>query len=258
MRWAVGATVLCTHKSNMDLPTTSYYEGYQVSGVDGGGHHWENLSRMESVKIQWNLLLRYSNLRLLDPIWSSHCYSWWRMSQLYTRIEDQGLTWKMSEVFSPAQFWTVFSRNWYMSEPVRGRISGIITSSSTESSITQSQPRPGLSILRCWTTSNIGVNDDLLNLTYDCDSLSKVAVKTPAGITKRVDVQKVVTQGEVISPLKCTISVDCIAEAHNLADNLYNYKGQDPIPPLGMVDDQICVCHCGPDISCHYSSQHLD
>ena len=166
------------------------------------------------------------------------------MSQLYTRIEDQGLTWKMSEVFSPAQFWTVFSRNWYMSEPVRGRISGIITSSSTESSITQSQPRPGLSILRCWTTSNIGVNDDLLNLTYDCDSLSKVAVKTPAGITKRVDVQKVVTQGEVISPLKCTISVDCIAEAHNLADNLYNYKGQDPIPPLGMVDDQICVCHC--------------
>ena len=189
-----------THKSNMGLPTASYCEGYQVSGVDGGGHHWENLSRMESVKIQWDLLMRYSNLRLLDPIWSSHCYSWWRMSQLYTRIEDQGLTWKMSEVFSPAQFWTVFSRNWYMSEPVRGRISGIITSSSTESSITQSQPRPGLSILRCWTTSNIGVNDDLLNLTYDCDSLSKVAVKTPAGITKRVDVQKVVTQGEVITP----------------------------------------------------------
>ena len=67
---------------------------------------------------------------------------------------------------------------------------------------------------------NIGVNDDLLNLIYDCDSLSKVAVKTPVGMTKRVDVQKVVAQGEVISPLKCTISVDSIAEAHteNLAD----------------------------------------
>lgn len=96
---------------------------------------------------------------------------------------------------------------------------------------------------------NIGVNDDLLNLIYDCDSLSKVAVKTPVGMTKRVDVQKVVAQGEVISPLKCTISVDSIAEAHteNLADHLYNYKGQVPIPPLGMVDDQICVSHCGLD-----------
>ena len=60
---------------------------------------------------------------------------------------------------------------------------------------------------------NIGVNDDQLNLLYECDSLSKVAVMTPVGLTKRLDLHKVVAQGEVISPLKCTISVDAIAES---------------------------------------------
>ena len=96
---------------------------------------------------------------------------------------------------------------------------------------------------------NIGVNDDQLNLIYECDSRSNVAVKTPVGLTKRQDILKVVAQGEVISPLKCTISVDAIAEAQveNLADHLYHYKDRVPIPPLGMVDDQISVSNCGLD-----------
>ena len=105
---------------------------------------------------------------------------------------------------------------------------------------------------------NIGVNDDQLNLIYECDSLSKVAVKTPVGLTKRLDLHKVVAQGEVISPLKCTISVDAIAESQveNLPDHLYNYKGRVPIPPLGMVDDQICVSHCGLDSA--LATSHLN
>ena len=43
--------------------------------------------------------------------------------------------------------------------------------------------------------------------------------------------------------------VDSISEAHaqNVADNLYRYKDRIAIPPLGMVDDQICVANCGLD-----------
>ena len=61
--------------------------------------------------------------------------------------------------------------------------------------------------------------------------------------------EKVVAQGEVMSPLKCTVMVDSITQSHmeNLSDNLYNYKDSVPIPPLGMVDDQILVSHCGLD-----------
>ena len=56
-------------------------------------------------------------------------------------------------------------------------------------------------------------------------------------------------QGEVTSSLKCTVTVDSISQAHteNLSDHLYVYRGLVPVPPLGMVDDQIGVSHCGLD-----------
>ena len=52
-----------------------------------------------------------------------------------------------------------------------------------------------------------------------------------------------------MSPLKCTVMVDSITQSHmeNLSDNLYRYKDSVPIPPLGMVDDQIVVSHCRLD-----------
>ena len=76
----------------------------------------------------------------------------------------------------------------------------------------------------------------------------------------RLDLNKVVAQGKEISPLKCTISVDAIAESkvENLSDHLYNYKGRVPIPSLWMVDDQICVSHCGLDSALATTPQHLD
>ena len=67
---------------------------------------------------------------------------------------------------------------------------------------------------------NVGVTSDHLNVIYESDARSKIAVKTPLGLTNRKDVEKAVAQGEVISPLKCTVSVDSIAEEHveNLSD----------------------------------------
>ena len=56
--------------------------------------------------------------------------------------------------------------------------------------------------------------------------------------------------------------MDTIAEAQveNLTDNLYNYKDRLPIPPLGMVDDQINVAYCGLDSALttyqNFSSPH--
>ena len=95
----------------------------------------------------------------------------------------------------------------------------------------------------------VGVTTDHLNLFHEGDKKSKIAVKTPAGLTKRVDLNKVVAQGEINSPLKCTVTVDSIASDHveNVADHLYYYKGSVPIPPLGMVDDTIGISNCGLD-----------
>merc|ERR1712218_83590 len=84
---------------------------------------------------------------------------------------------------------------------------------------------------------NNGVQSDLLNLIYECDAESKIAIKTPHGMTKRRDVKKCVAQGECFSPLKCTVCVDQMAQDHvtNLPGHLYMYKKTVPVPPLGFV-----------------------
>ena len=104
----------------------------------------------------------------------------------------------------------------------------------------------------CVTTNDVydvGIQDNHLSLMYASDSLSKVAIKTPVGLTQRVDILKTVNQGEVLSPLKATISVDSIArdQMENLDEHLYRYQGEVAIPPLGCVDDQITVSECGMD-----------
>ena len=114
-----------------------------------------------------------------------------------------------------------------------------------------------------------GVNSDHLNLIAECDSRSRIAVKTPVGITKPVDVPNIIAQGECMSSIKCTVSVDAISQNHreSLEDcqsaseshsHLYQYKDKIPIPVLGMVDDQIAVAKCGLDSvmsSVHINSQ---
>ena len=90
----------------------------------------------------------------------------------------------------------------------------------------------------------VGLTNNELNLISECDASSNIAVKTPVGMTQRVDVMKIVAQGEVMSPLKCTVSVDSIASSHavNLREHLYKYKDLVDIPPLTMVDDTLNIC----------------
>ena len=105
---------------------------------------------------------------------------------------------------------------------------------------------------------DVGVTSDQLNLIAECDSRSRIAVKTPVGITKPVDIPSIIAQGECMSSIKCTVTVDSISvnhkesledcqsgpESHN---HLYQYKDKVSIPVLGMVDDQMGVAKCGLD-----------
>ena len=105
-----------------------------------------------------------------------------------------------------------------------------------------------------------GVTNDQLNLMNQSDASSQIAVKTPVGMTKRVNIEKNVNQGEVLSSLKCTVTVDSISKKHceNLNDHLFLYKDIVAIPPLGMVDDQIGISKCGLDsalTTAHLNSQ---
>lgn len=54
------------------------------------------------------------------------------------------------------------------------------------------------------------------------------------------------------------MSVDSISEsaADNIPQHLYLYKNMIPVPPLGMVDDQINMANCGVDST--VSSSHIN
>ena len=95
-----------------------------------------------------------------------------------------------------------------------------------------------------------GVKDDKLALLYNINNHVKIAVRTPVGKTNRKDLFNVITQGDVFAPILCSNQVDTFGK-ECLEQNKYNYsyKGEVDIPPLGMVDDLICVTECGPSSS---------
>ena len=91
-----------------------------------------------------------------------------------------------------------------------------------------------------------GVKDDNFQLLYNVNSKVNVSVKTPVGKTARDKISNSVTQGDVFGPIFCSKQVDTIGqECLDQHKYTYMYKGEVEIPPLGMVDDLLCVSECG-------------
>ena len=99
-----------------------------------------------------------------------------------------------------------------------------------------------------------GLQDDKFALLYNVNSSVKVAVKTPVGKTHSGSLSNVITQGDVFGPMLCSKQVDTFGK-ECLEENkyTYKYKGEVDIPPLGMVDDLICVSECGYQTSMMHS-----
>ena len=86
-----------------------------------------------------------------------------------------------------------------------------------------------------------GFTNDKLPLLFAENVNAQVAVKTATGTTRRTTINEVVMQGTVWGSLMCTSSMDKLGKlSYKAPQNLYKYKDV-PIPPLGMVDDIICV-----------------
>ena len=93
-----------------------------------------------------------------------------------------------------------------------------------------------------------GVQDDHLNMIHKADSSSLVSVNTPVGQTEVKEVKNSILQGECLGPVKCSNSVDKICrKCEEINMNLYKYRNEVKIGPLGMVDDIIAVTNCGTD-----------
>ena len=91
-----------------------------------------------------------------------------------------------------------------------------------------------------------GLNDDKFPILYNTNSIVNVAVKTPVGKTTREPITRAIIQGDVFGPILCGKQVDTIGQECLVEDKyIYKYRNEVRIPPLGMVDDLLCVSACG-------------
>ena len=49
-------------------------------------------------------------------------------------------------------------------------------------------------------------------MIYKANEQNKISVQTPFGITERFNIDKTVMQGEVMSPILCSVQVDTIGK----------------------------------------------
>jgi exonuclease III len=98
----------------------------------------------------------------------------------------------------------------------------------------------------CNNLYEAGITDDKLAMIYEGNKVNNVAVRTPAGLTERAIIERIVTQGGVTGPLCCAVQTDGIGkQSLEEGTNLYYYKGVVGIPTLAMVDDLAKISTCG-------------
>ena len=88
--------------------------------------------------------------------------------------------------------------------------------------------------------------NDKISILYEANKLTKVAVKTPFGLTERIAVKCICQQGGCWGPILCSNSVDCIGKKSIREDkNLYEYKKYVKLPFLSYIDDIYNISKCG-------------
>ena len=98
-----------------------------------------------------------------------------------------------------------------------------------------------------------GLNNDKLPLLFLENRNAQVAVKTPGGLSDRVNITNIIMQGSVWGSLCCVVLMDKLGKLiHSQPKLLYYYKGIVACPPLQMVDDVLGVQKCSP------TSKHLN
>ena len=88
--------------------------------------------------------------------------------------------------------------------------------------------------------------DDKLALVYEANKTNLVAVKTTVGLTDRVNIPNIVTQGGTFGPIECANSIDKVGQkCYSRGEHLFVYKRSVRVLPLSMVDDLLTISRCG-------------
>ena len=88
-----------------------------------------------------------------------------------------------------------------------------------------------------------GITNNLLNVLYEISKSANIFVKTPVGVSDSREITDTIMQGESVSSILCTNSVDKISKDCPL--KTYEYRGKVNVPKMGFVDDVVDVNKCG-------------
>ena len=92
-----------------------------------------------------------------------------------------------------------------------------------------------------------GLKNYKLPLLFLENRNAQVAVKTPGGLSQRVNISNIIMQGSVWGSLCCVVLMYKLGKLlYNQPKLLYYYKGVVACPPLQMVDDILAVQKCSP------------
>ena len=98
-----------------------------------------------------------------------------------------------------------------------------------------------------------GLTNDKLPLLFIENENVRVAVKTPGGLSKRINMKNIIMQGSIWSSMFCVVVMNKLGQlVYNNPDLLYYYRGLVATPPLQMVDDVLGVQKCS------YKSRRLN
>ena len=90
--------------------------------------------------------------------------------------------------------------------------------------------------------------NDKISLLHKSNLKNLVAVKTPAGLSQRVNMPSIIHQGGIWGSLLCSNTMDTIGRKCKLrGNNIYLYKKRAEVLPLAFVDDLNVIAKCGTD-----------
>ena len=89
------------------------------------------------------------------------------------------------------------------------------------------------------------MESNLLNVIHESSRKASIAIKTPVGISESKEIEDTVMQGETVSSILCTSTVDKVAKDCPLEE--LKYKKDIDIPRLGFVDDICDINKCGSE-----------
>ena len=88
--------------------------------------------------------------------------------------------------------------------------------------------------------------NDQISLLFETNASNHVAVKTPAGITSRLDFPCIVQQGGTWGSLLCANTIDTFGKyCGEKSEFTYSYKKKTDILPLAFIDDLNGISECG-------------